>query len=100
LFGEGFIDNFSTLLDTHLSPHLSPYAYHFWKQQSDFSNLCKTGCSGLAVRIFQFVIRVRGLTSIVERMCNAETIEIQKQVWFAELRVRWIFLNLIASFIE
>jgi Protein of unknown function (DUF3419) len=43
--------------------------------------------SGLAIRIFQFVIRIRRLSSVVERMCNAETIEEQKLVWFEELRV-------------
>jgi betaine lipid synthase len=46
LFGDGYINDFSTLLDTHLSPHLSPYAYHFWKQNANFKNLAKTGCSG------------------------------------------------------
>ncbi|KAJ8325931.1 hypothetical protein QVD99_004097 [Batrachochytrium dendrobatidis] len=86
LFGEGYIPKFSTLLDTHLSPHLSPYAYHFWKQTSGFSNLFKTGCSGLAIRVFQFVIRVRGLRPVVERMCSAPTLEEQNRIWLEELR--------------
>ncbi|KAH9268645.1 hypothetical protein BASA83_009279 [Batrachochytrium salamandrivorans] len=86
LFGEGFIPDFSTILDTHLSPHLSPYAYHFWKQTSGFTNLFKTGCSGLAIRVFQFVIRVRGLRPVVERMCSAPSIKEQNRIWLEELR--------------
>lgn len=86
LFGQGYIEQFSTVLDTHLSPHLSPYAYHFWKETSGFKSLFKTGCSGLAVRVFQFVIRVRGLREAVDRMCNAETLEEQVKIWREKLR--------------
>nr|KAJ3420957.1 hypothetical protein HK105_004835 [Polyrhizophydium stewartii] len=90
LFGDGFIPNFSTVLDTHLSPHLSPFAYHFWKQTAGFNSLLKTGCSGLAIRVFQFVIRVRGLRPVVERMCSANTIEEQNRIWLEELRPHFL----------
>ncbi|KAI8912731.1 hypothetical protein EDD86DRAFT_202137 [Gorgonomyces haynaldii] len=90
LFGDGYINDFSALLDTHLSPHLSPYAYHFWKQNAGFKNLFKTGCSGLAIRVFQFVIRVRGLRPVVERMCSASTIEEQVKIWNNELRPHFL----------
>lgn len=86
LLGEGYIEDFATLLDTHLSPNLSPYAYQFWAQNSNFKNLFKTGCSGLAIRVFNFVIKLRRLQPIVERMCHAETIAEQKSIWFDELR--------------
>jgi betaine lipid synthase len=86
LFGEGYIENFSTLLDTHLSPNLSPYAYDFWQKNTKFSNLFKTGCSGLAVRIFNFVIKLRRLQPIVERMCHADTLVEQNSIWVNELR--------------
>ncbi|KAI8924832.1 hypothetical protein BC831DRAFT_463375 [Entophlyctis helioformis] len=90
LLGEGFIPNFSTILDTHLSPYMSPYAYHFWKQTGNFKNIFKTGCSGLAIRVFQFVVRVRGLRPVVERMCNASTIEEQNKIWLNELRPEFL----------
>jgi betaine lipid synthase len=86
LFGEGYIENFDTLLDTHLSPNLSPYAYDFWKKTSGFSNLFKTGCSGLAVRVFNFVVKLRRLQPIVDRMCHTDSLEEQNQIWVEELR--------------
>ncbi|KAI8617529.1 hypothetical protein BC830DRAFT_1062395 [Chytriomyces sp. MP71] len=90
LFGEGYIPNFSNVLDTHFSPYLSPYAYHFWKETAGFKNLFKTGCSGLAIRIFQFVSKARGLAGAVERMCNADSIEEQWNVWEKEIRPHFL----------
>ncbi|KAJ1552676.1 hypothetical protein HK405_010432, partial [Cladochytrium tenue] len=90
LFGEGFLPNFSSVLDTHLSPYLSPYAYHFWKQTAGFKNLFKTGCSGLAIRVFQFVMRARGLQPVVTRMCEADTIEEQYDIWVNEVRPHFL----------
>lgn len=90
LFGEGYIPGFSGVLDTHLSPYLSPYAYHFWKQTSGFKNLFKTGCSGLAIRVFHFVMRARGLQGVVEKMCNADSIEEQWNVWVNEVRPHFL----------
>ena len=84
--GEGFISDFSTLIDTHLSPHLSPYAYEFWKKNSSFTSLFKTGGSGLAIRVFDFVIKLRRLRPIVDRMCNSATLEEQNRIWNEELR--------------
>ncbi|KAI9356272.1 hypothetical protein DFJ73DRAFT_823747 [Zopfochytrium polystomum] len=90
LFGEGFIPNFSGVLDTHLSPYLSPYAYHFWKETSGFKNLFKTGCSGLAIRVFHFVMRARGLQGVVTRMCEADTIEEQIAIWEKDVRPHFL----------
>lgn len=86
LLGEGYIQDFSTLLDTHLSPNLSPYAYDFWKKNSHFKSLFKTGGSGLAIRVFDFIIKLRRLRPIVDRMCNADTLEEQTKIWDEELR--------------
>ncbi|KAJ3030274.1 hypothetical protein HDV00_008989 [Rhizophlyctis rosea] len=95
LFGEGYLPTFSSLLDTHLSPHLSPYAYHFWKENADFTTLFKTGCSGLAIRVVQFVIKLRGLKGAVERMCNADTLEEQRGIWRQEIRPHFLSAWLI-----
>ncbi|KAJ3075165.1 hypothetical protein HDU98_009002 [Podochytrium sp. JEL0797] len=90
LFGEGEMNNFSGVLDTHFSPYLSPYAYHFWKETAGFKNLFKTGCSGLAIRIFQFVSKARGLQGAVERMCGADSIEEQNEIWHKEIRPHFL----------
>ncbi|KAJ3056798.1 hypothetical protein HK097_004062 [Rhizophlyctis rosea] len=90
LFGEGFHTQFTSLLDTHLSPHLSPYAYHFWKQTAGFKNFFKTGCSGLAIRVFQWVTKVKGLSGAVTRMCEADTIAEQKAIWDSEIRPHFL----------
>ncbi|KAI8839245.1 hypothetical protein BC829DRAFT_426120 [Chytridium lagenaria] len=90
LFGEGSLPNFSAVLDTHFSPHLSPFAYHFWKETANFKSLFKTGCSGLAIRVFQFVVRARGLQPAVERMCNSDTIEEQWSVWEKDIRPHFL----------
>ncbi|TPX33943.1 hypothetical protein SeMB42_g07408 [Synchytrium endobioticum] len=90
LFGDGYIENFGALLDTHMSPYLSPYAYHYWKQNARFKHLYKTGCSGLAIRVFQFVTKVRGLTSAVERMCNADSIKEQNEIWLNQVRPHFL----------
>ena len=86
LFGEGYIPNFRTILDTLLSPNLSPYAYEFWKRTGDFKNLFKTGCSGLAIKVFNFVIKLRRLQPIVEQMCATTSLEEQNRIWKDELR--------------
>lgn len=95
LFGEGHIPNFSDILDTHLSPFLSPHALSYWKENARFPNLFKTGCSGLAIKVFQFVVKIRGLRGAVERMCNAETIEIQRTIWKKEIRPHFLSTWLI-----
>jgi betaine lipid synthase len=95
LFGEGSIPHFSTLLDTHFSPYLSPYAYHYWKQSANFKSLFKTGCSGLAIRVFSFVVKMKGLKDSVERMCHADTLEEQWAVWETEIRPHFLSTWLI-----
>ncbi|CAK4655535.1 hypothetical protein LEN26_009425 [Aphanomyces euteiches] len=94
LFGQGHIPGFNHLLDTHFSPFLSPNAYHFWKQNANFSNLFETGCSGLAVRVFKFVVAARGLKKEVRALCEAKDLETQWRVWQNDLRPhilsRWL----------
>ncbi|KAJ3286864.1 hypothetical protein HK104_008851 [Borealophlyctis nickersoniae] len=90
LFGEGYLPKFSTYLDTHLSPYLSPYAYHFWKQNANFTNFFKTGCTGLAIRVLRFIMKIRGLRDAIERMCGADTIEEQRVIWEKEIRPHFL----------
>jgi betaine lipid synthase len=50
LFGDGRHQDFATLLDTKLAPHLSAHAYAFWKSNvtSFDTHFYKQGYSGLA----------------------------------------------------
>ncbi|KAF0711196.1 hypothetical protein AaE_012253 [Aphanomyces astaci] len=92
--GSGYVPGFHHVVDTHLSPFLSPHAYHFWKQHATFANLFETGCSGLAVRVFRFVVAARGLKAQVRALCEAKDLEMQWHVWTTELRPhilsRWL----------
>ena len=81
LFGEGYLENLESILDEKLSPHLSPFAFDFWRRKSGFKNLYKTGCSGLAIRIFQYVIKFKRLQESVKRLCHCETIVQQISIW-------------------
>ncbi|KAJ3336111.1 hypothetical protein HDU93_003642 [Gonapodya sp. JEL0774] len=91
LFGEGSHPRFRSLLDSHLSPFLSSYALQYWKTNSSFSNLFKTGGSGMAVRVFQMVSRIGRLKKHVIAMCEAESLEEQKAIW--EEKIRPVFLS-------
>ena len=61
MFGDGYIENFLALVDTHLSSHLSTYAYNFWRETGCFKSLFKLFESGVANRMFDFVSQLRCL---------------------------------------
>ncbi|CAO3633981.1 unnamed protein product [Cunninghamella blakesleeana] len=88
MFGEGRHPLFQSLLHDVISPHLSAYAYQYWSQHSDrFSHkFYKTGYSGLALSIFEWWVRMNGLSKHVQNMCEAKTIEEQKRIWLEHIR--------------
>lgn len=90
LFGEGYHPDFASILDTHLSPYLSPQAFSFWKHNGSFNNFYETGCSGLAIRAFSFLVWFKGLHDVVERFSNAGTSEEQKEIWYNDLRPHFL----------
>ena len=98
LFGDGIHPSFSTLLDTHLSPYLSTPAYQFWKKNVEFSNLYETGGSGVAIRTFRYLVKVKRLGQSVHRLCACETIERQREVWNNELRPHFLSKTWIGLF--
>ncbi|KAI9302372.1 hypothetical protein BJ944DRAFT_167417 [Cunninghamella echinulata] len=88
MFGEGRHPLFQSLLHDVISPHLSAYAYQYWTQHSDrFSHkFYKTGYSGLALSIFEWWVRMNGLSKHVQNMCQATTIEEQNAIWLEHIR--------------
>ncbi|KAI8072735.1 hypothetical protein BC940DRAFT_232864 [Gongronella butleri] len=88
MFGDGRHPQFQSLLHETLSPHLSTYAFQYWSQHSDrFSHkFYKTGYSGLALGIFEWWIRMNGLSKDVHAMCHAKTIQEQKAIWLEKIR--------------
>jgi betaine lipid synthase len=77
LFGQGYLPNFSHILETKMAPFMSPYAYQFWHRNKNFRNLYLTGCTGIAIKVIQFVVKLCRLTSTVRKMCHAKTLEEQ-----------------------
>ncbi|KAH3687805.1 hypothetical protein WICPIJ_001213 [Wickerhamomyces pijperi] len=92
MFGEGKIDNFEELLTTKLAPHLSSNALQYWlingKKTFDPNGkgLYDTGFSRWALRLARYVFFITGLSSKVEKLCEAKTIEEQKQIWDTYIR--------------
>lgn len=88
MFGDGRHPHFGTLLQDLISPHLSGYAFQYWSQHSDrFSHkFYKTGYSGLALSIFEWWVRMNGLSKAVQQMCHATTIEEQQAIWNEQIR--------------
>ncbi|KAI9009269.1 hypothetical protein DFJ74DRAFT_687526 [Hyaloraphidium curvatum] len=91
IFGEGYHPEFLHLLETQLSPYLSPHAFHFWHSNSSFHNLFKTGGSGLAIRIFEIACRIKRIEKDVRAMCETTSLEEQIRIW--EERVRPTILS-------
>lgn len=106
LLGKGCHPAFDEILDTRLAPYLSPYAYQFWKESVGKNprklarkemKLYETGFSGLAIRAFKHLARVKRLSGRIKSLCEAETLEEQKKIWYETVRPhfldpRWIKL--------
>ncbi|KAG0164304.1 hypothetical protein DFQ28_010522 [Apophysomyces sp. BC1034] len=88
MFGEGRHPYFASLLHDAISPHLSSYAFQYWAHHIDrFSHkFYKTGYSGLALSIFEWWVRMNGLSGDVEALCKATTIEEQVAIWKHQIR--------------
>ncbi|EOD49122.1 putative betaine lipid synthase protein [Neofusicoccum parvum UCRNP2] len=92
LFGEGKHESFRSLLITKLSPHLSSLAFQFWLHHGDetFSpsgkGLYSTGGSGYALNWVGRLLRFVGLEKEVEKLCAAETLNEQREIWQRSIR--------------
>ncbi|KAJ7647411.1 hypothetical protein FB45DRAFT_893372 [Roridomyces roridus] len=88
LFGKGRHANFRRLLDSKIAPHLSSSAYQFWRINSKAfsSSFYMRGYSGWALRLMKFVFALAGVSKDIERLCNADTLEQQDEIWRNKLR--------------
>ncbi|KAF8446920.1 3-amino-3-carboxypropyl transferase [Terfezia claveryi] len=89
LFGDGIHRNFRELLLTKLSPHLSSGAIQFWHDNSSRftrSGLYETGGSRIAIKVTRWLFRLFGVSRYVTLLCNAKTLNEQREIWKAKLR--------------
>jgi betaine lipid synthase len=88
LFGEGKHADFHNILIQKLSPHLSSEAFQFWLHNgpSVFSapsskGLYYSGGSGYALSIAGWLFYIMGMTSDVQKLCAAQTLNEQREIW-------------------
>jgi len=93
LFGEGKHSDFRDLLVTKLSPHMSSTAFQYWLKNgpSVFSKegtkgLYYTGGSGNAIALVGWLFRILGLSSEVHKLCQASTLNEQREIWQRSLK--------------
>lgn len=92
MFGSGRIDNFRDLLVNKLAPHMSSNAFQYWydKGPTTFDvnsrGLYNTGFSRWALRLARYVFRICGVTEYIEKLCNATTMEEQKEIWDKKIK--------------
>lgn len=88
LFGKGQHLKFRELLDSKISPLLSSIAYQFWRinDQAFSSSFYLHGYSGWALRLASFIFKLAGVSSHVQKFCDADSISEQEEIWQQKLR--------------
>lgn len=87
IFGEGKHSDFRKLLITRISPYLSSQAFQFWLEHTDVftskagKGLYETGGSRHAIKMVRWLFRVFGLSGINRRLCEAPTLNEQREIW-------------------
>ena len=97
LFGEGRHAAFREILISKLSPHMSSRAFQYWLDHTSVFTaksgygLYGTGGSRHALKLVKWVFRLSGLTPDVQRLCEAKTLNEQREIWHQ--RIRRVLLN-------
>jgi len=92
LFGLGRHPRFRSLLVERLSPHLSSPAFQYWLSHGESifgakgSGLYYTGGSRHALLLIGRLFKILGLQDEVQRMCNSQTLNEQREIWKRSLR--------------
>ncbi|KUL84051.1 hypothetical protein ZTR_07119 [Talaromyces verruculosus] len=87
IFGEGKHAEFRELLLTKLSPHLSSQAFQYWLEQTDVftsksnKGLYETGGSRVAIKLVRYLFTIFGLHGVNNRLCEAQTLNEQREIW-------------------
>lgn len=87
IFGEGKHPDFRNLLISRLSPHLSSQAFQYWLEHTNVftstsgKGLYETGGSRHAIKMTRYLFKVFGLEGQVKKLCEAQTLAEQRQIW-------------------
>ncbi|KAG0018984.1 hypothetical protein BGZ81_009978 [Podila clonocystis] len=100
LFGKGQHEGFRRLLIEKLSPVLSSTAVQFWyKNRATFDkSFYETGYSGMALSLFKWLVRTKGLSGAVQEVSTTEEINTQVRLWESVIKpatmpkwfVKWV----------
>ena len=94
LFGEGKCSGFKNILITRLSPYMSSQACQFWlSHEQVFTSprgLYECGGSGHGIRLVRWLVWISGLRSAVRELCQAKTLNEQREIW---PRVRRVLMS-------
>ncbi|RHZ45948.1 uncharacterized protein CDV56_103267 [Aspergillus thermomutatus] len=87
IFGEGKHPEFRELLISRLSPHLSSQAFQYWLEHTHIftskygKGLYETGGSRHAIKMVRYLFKVFGLEGQVKKLCEAQTLAEQREIW-------------------
>ncbi|KAJ0417139.1 hypothetical protein BJY00DRAFT_325812 [Aspergillus carlsbadensis] len=87
IFGEGKHPDFRNLLVSRLSPHLSSQAFQYWLENTHVftsasgRGLYETGGSRHAIKMVRYLFKVFGLEGQVKKLCEAQTLAEQREIW-------------------
>ncbi|KAK4867749.1 hypothetical protein LT330_006698 [Penicillium expansum] len=87
IFGDGKHAQFRELLISKLSPHLSSQAFQYWLEHTQtFTStsghgLYETGGSRHAIRMVRWLFNIFGLQGEVRKLCEAQSIAEQREIW-------------------
>ncbi|KAJ9486903.1 hypothetical protein VN97_g6420 [Penicillium thymicola] len=96
IFGDGKHAQFRELLISKLSPHLSSQAFQYWLEHTQtFTStsghgLYESGGSRHAIRMVRWLFNIFGLQGEVSKLCEAQTIAEQREIW---PRIRRVLLS-------
>ncbi|KAI9788560.1 MAG: hypothetical protein M1816_006809 [Peltula sp. TS41687] len=97
MFGEGRHEHFRDILISRLSPHMSSRAFQYWLEHAyvftskGHYGLYNTGGSRFALQLLRWLFRLFGLTKDVQRLCQAQTLNEQREIW--REKIRKVLLN-------
>ncbi|QDS75241.1 hypothetical protein FKW77_000464 [Venturia effusa] len=90
LFGEGRHPNFREILINKLSVHMSSQSFQYWLSHGESvfgkQGLYYTGGSRHALLLIRRLFKILKLESEVKCMCEAQTLNEQKEVWQRSIR--------------
>jgi len=101
LFGVGKHPKFRELLISRLSPFLSSRALQYWLVHSKIFTSCsghglyESGGSGNALRLVRWLFWSLGLSREVTKLCEAKTLNEQREIW--SYKIRGVLLSRVLS---